>query len=135
MLIGDFNIWILLGAALIYFIIGALWYSPKVFGRIWMDGTGLKEADVNNCGIGVYIGAFVTAFLICFGLAVFLFLTESRTLLDALVVAFFAWVGFILPTHLSKLLWEKTPLSVFFINTTHGLVGLLAVAAFFSLFF
>lgn len=134
MLIGEFNIWVLLGAALIYFILGALWYSPKVFGRMWMEGSGLKEADVNNCGIGVYIGAFVNSFLVCFGLAVFLFLTNSHSFLDAVVVAFFAWVGFVLTTHLSKLLWEKTPLSVFFINISHSLVGLLAIAAYYSLF-
>ena len=29
--------------AVLAFILGAIWYSPKVFGKKWMDGSGLTE--------------------------------------------------------------------------------------------
>lgn len=127
---GDLNFWALLGAAAIFFVLGMIWYSPKVFGRIWMEGTGMKESDVQNCGIGVYIGSFVNAFITAFVLALFLYLTQSETVLDAIVIAFLAWLGFVLTTHISRLLWGHTSLPVFFVDTSYRLVGLILMAIF-----
>jgi hypothetical protein len=127
---GDLNFWALLGAAAIYFVLSMIWYSPKVFGRVWMEGACIKESDVQNCGIGVYIGSFVNAFIIAFVLAIFLYLTQSQTVLDAVVIAFLAWLGFVLTTHISGLLWGKTTLPVFFVNTCYTLVGLILMAIF-----
>jgi len=131
---GDYNLWVLLGAALLNFIIGAIWYSPKLFGPIWMEGSGLKESDVSNCGIGAYIGAFITSLILALGMAAFLDMTDSQNLTDALIVAFLAWMGFFLTCNLSALIWSKVPLPVFFVNIGYGLVSYLAIAAFLMFF-
>ncbi len=132
-MIGDFNLWVLLGAALLNFIIGAIWYSPKLFGRIWMDGTGLKESEMTG-GIGPYIGGFVNSFILAIGMAAFLYMTDSRTFSDAVIVGFVAWLGFFFTTHLSGLIWGKTTLPVFFVQIGYGLISYLAVALFIMFF-
>ncbi len=38
-----FNFYAVLVAALSSFIVGAIWYNPKVFGTIWMNETGMTE--------------------------------------------------------------------------------------------
>lgn len=38
-----FNFYAVLVAALVTLVVGFVWYSPKVFGTIWMQETGMTE--------------------------------------------------------------------------------------------
>lgn len=38
-----FNIYAILVSALVTLLVGFVWYSPKVFGTIWMNETGITE--------------------------------------------------------------------------------------------
>ena len=40
------NIWAVLLAALAKFILGGLWYSPVLFGNVWLRETGLKADEL-----------------------------------------------------------------------------------------
>jgi hypothetical protein len=39
--LGDLNWLAVFVAALAYFAIGALWYAPPVFGKVWMAAGGM----------------------------------------------------------------------------------------------
>ena len=36
------------GAAVVSFIIGMLWYSPLLFGNAWMKAGGFSKKDINK---------------------------------------------------------------------------------------
>lgn len=58
-------------AALVSFVVGFIWYNPKVFGNAWMNAAGLTEEKLRNSGrnMGVvfllcYVFAFMAAIMI-----------------------------------------------------------------------
>jgi Protein of unknown function (DUF1761) len=56
------NYLLILGVAILQTIIGALWYSPLLFGKFWMKANGLpeniskKEMQELSKGVGKYYG-------------------------------------------------------------------------------
>ena len=64
-----FNIIVQLVAALVPTVIGFIWYNPKVFGKIWMDASGLTHESVKGANMAVVFGAsLVLSFFLGFAL-------------------------------------------------------------------
>lgn len=61
----------LIAAAISTFVVGSIWYNPKVFGKAWMESVGMtdekiKEGNmIKTFGIGL-IMAFIAAFFISY---------------------------------------------------------------------
>src|SRR2546423_11753356 len=65
-------------AAVSMFVIGGLWYSPVLFGKIWLRANGFTEADVaNGSKLRAFGGTFVLALIMSANLA--MFLADSKT--------------------------------------------------------
>ncbi|MFT7591407.1 MAG: hypothetical protein ACI9UJ_001330 [bacterium] len=61
------NFPILLLAALVPMIIGFIWYNPKVFGKAWMEASGMTDEKVKSGNMAVIFGlSFVFAVLLAF---------------------------------------------------------------------
>lgn len=65
---------VLVGAVLAY-VVGAFWYSPKMFGEKWMEGVGIKPDDKNSGksamvvqGVGTFLLAWVIGVMYTTGL-------------------------------------------------------------------
>ena len=41
--------------AVVAFLVGWLWYSPKLFGTKWTEGTGVKLADASAMPVGAMV--------------------------------------------------------------------------------
>lgn len=75
--------------AIAAFGLGALWYSPKMFGKGWMEGCGLTEEDAKKGqpmmamvaqGVGTFLLAWITgitASMNSLGLAILIALMVS----------------------------------------------------------
>ena len=62
-----FNFPILLLAALVPMIIGFIWYNPKVFGKAWMEASGMTDEKVKGGNMALIFGlSFVFAVLLAF---------------------------------------------------------------------
>jgi hypothetical protein len=67
------NLWAVLAAAAANFVIGGLWYSPALFGRIWMRANGFTEEDLKKGSPAVIFGlSFLFCLLMAGNLAGFL---------------------------------------------------------------
>lgn len=63
----DINFLALLLAAASTLVVGFIWYSPKVFGTIWMKESGMTEDKMKGANMAMIFGlSFVYAFLISF---------------------------------------------------------------------
>jgi len=71
--ISALNMWAIWVATLSTFVIGALWYSPLLFGRVWMIAADLSEGKVKQGNMAKIFGlAFIFEFIMAFNLAMFL---------------------------------------------------------------
>lgn len=62
-----FNIWAVVVATFVTLIIGFIWYSPKVFGTIWMKESGMTEEKAKQSNMLKVFGlTIVYSFMMAF---------------------------------------------------------------------
>lgn len=128
MLDFDLNLWTVLVAGLVQMVLGALWYSPAFFGKMWMHYMGLTAEHMEKHKKDMwskYALNFLAALLMSYILAHFVYYTESRTFSDGMQTGFWLWLGFIATTFLGSLLWEMKKVQLYYINVGYYLVTLL----------
>jgi hypothetical protein len=125
-------------AALVYFILGAIWYAPCLFRSrccIKHDESHPEEPpqackmDSTTCKIGSYIGEFVLDLVIAYVLAIFIEVSQATEIIEGIMVAIWIGIGFVATTHFSAVLWGRKTLKSFFIHACFMLVGLTAMGA------
>lgn len=91
----DVNILGVVVAAVGAFVLGGLWYSPVLFGKIWQREVGLTEEQVKAANMPlIFGGAFVLSLIAAFVFAMFLGPDPSPALaIGAGVSAGLCWVG------------------------------------------
>lgn len=63
------NIWAVLVSAIAFWALGALWYSPVLFGKRWQKEVGLKEEEIKNTNMAmVFGGSFILMLLMVWAL-------------------------------------------------------------------
>ena len=118
--------WIgILIAAVLYLVIGAIWYSDFLFGPLSKELSFQEKGD--NRGVlslfAQFLLAWVTAFFIDFFQRHLLITTVS----DGMFVAFCFWLGFVAPSQLSSLLWGRGSWKRFMIHGGYRLLSYLAM--------
>ena len=113
-------------AAVVHFIIGGLWYG-LVFGNQFIHLIGWSQeklAQVANQSHGQeYLIAFVSSLVLVFILAHFVQYTKAKTAVDGLQTAFWLWLGFIVTTQLSTVVFEERRLGLYLLNIGYQFVG------------
>lgn len=120
------NFWSILVAAVVAFGIGALWYSPMLFGKEWMSLSKMSESEVNAARTSgmwkMYLTQFVAG-IVTFGVLGFLIAaTNTLTASDGAFMAFIVWLGFSATDAVGSLMWERKPFKLVLINSVGTLV-------------
>ena len=127
------NYWAVLVAAIVFYILGAIWYLPCFFGKgcvkLEEGTTEESKKSCSRCMIGAYIGEFIISLVIAFVLALFIEVSQAEEIVEGITVAFWAWLGFIATTHLSAVLWGHKHLKGYFIHVGFLLVGFIVMGA------
>ena len=127
----DVNWLAVLIAAIANMAIGALWFSPMLFGKSWMQLSGMTSAKIKVAKKGMmqkYSVAFIGSLLMAYVLAVIFELTSTITLATASKMAVLVWLGFIVPVMLGVVLWEGKPVTLYLMNVLYYLVAVLVMA-------
>lgn len=119
-------------AAVIYMIIGALWYSPFLFAKPWMKLSGMTEKDMKDAQANgmtkTYLISFITALVSAYVLSLFIAISGATNIDEAIKIGFWTSIGFIATTRLTDVLFEKKPLKLYYIDTGYNIVGFLVMA-------
>jgi hypothetical protein len=87
----------IVAAAVVGFVVGGLWYSPALFGKIWMDAAGLTEEQLAG-GRKARIFGLSLIFLLIMSYCLAMFLaTPDITLQTGALYGFltgFGWIFF-----------------------------------------
>src|SRR5680860_1051559 len=83
-------------AALSNFLIGGLWYSPVLFGKLWMKENNFSDDDLKKGNMAKIFGlTFLFSFVMAFNLAMFLNDADTTVAWGAIsgFLAGFGWVA------------------------------------------
>jgi len=128
------NFLAVLVAAIAYFVIGGLWYSPLLFARPWMAALGVTEDELKKSSpVPGYVVSLIGAFLAAFVMAMFIEWTDTRTLQSGLTTSFFIWLGFVATTTAPPYFFEDRPKGVYVIYAGYTFVGFLVMGTILAL--
>ncbi len=131
-------------SAVLFFMLGALWYSPVMFANAWVKGMGLTDEQIKEMKekgpgakpfiisfLGGLVMAFVTAHIVDFMKVVFGDSGMSN-LAIGLTTGFWLWLGYIATYSLNTVAYEDKSWQFYFINNGYQLVGLFVIGAILS---
>jgi len=123
------NIWSVILAGFAYLILGALWYSPLLFGKRWMELNGFTDKDLKSnkpmwmITLLTFLSAFVASFVISMVLG-----PRSSAGFGALIgacIAFF-WIAM---SKLTSVLFENQPVKLYLLHAGFDLVAFMIMGA------
>jgi hypothetical protein len=118
------NYWAILVAGAAYFVFGALWYSPVILGKAWMQAVGKSKEQVEKGSTPLkMIWAFVGSLMAAYGLARILSWTGSYSLTDAVVVSLLTAICFLVTVIGISDSMEGRPMKLYLINIFYNLLG------------
>src|SRR5690554_1370079 len=127
---ADVNYWGVIVSAIVFMVVGSIWYSPKVFFNTWLKLSGLKEEDI---GMGRAIGgSVVIALITSFIMDILVQATSSADVASGLLLGIIISIiaaGVIA----SSALYSKTGLKVYLISTGYQVIVLTASAIILSI--
>lgn len=123
------NYLVLLGAAVAGLVACFLWYSPPVFGNVWLKHSGLSKKDAENCNMWpATFGQLVANLVMGYILYAVMMWALVTSMQEALMVAFWLWLGFNLTREFSTMFWAKRSLQIVLIDAFGMLLTMLIMA-------
>jgi hypothetical protein len=120
--------WIIL-AAVVYFAIGSLWYSPAGFIKPWMKELGIKAEGPMKGLAPLLVKSFIFTLILVLVEAYFVHITKSPSWMNGAYLGIKIWVGFIATTTLINAVYEKRSMKLWAIDQGYHLVGLTIAGA------
>lgn len=122
------NVWAILVATVASFVIGALWYSPLLFGKAWQRLAGLSDEQL-AAGSPARIFGIAFLFQLVAALVLAPFLGPDATLSFGAMAGFMAGLGWAATMMGTVQLFERRPMSLWAINAGYAMVALTVMGA------
>jgi hypothetical protein len=120
----DINYLAVLISAIAYMIIGAVWYSPVLFGNAWMKAIGKTKEQVQaDFSPFNYLWGIITAFIAFYGIARIMLWSGVTGIGNGIKIALVVGVCFVLTTMWVNDSFEKRPKGLTLINVFYHLLG------------
>ena len=130
--IPDINYLAVVLAALSAFVLGGLWYSPLLFGRLWVRAHGYTPEKMESMRAGVgrsYAVSFLCYLVMAAVMALLIGATDTVTALGGLRLGAVCWLGFAATIGLTANLFSDKPLATYLLDAGYQLVYLSAMGA------
>lgn len=125
----DVNVWAVLVASVVYFIIGAIWYG-MFFGRPWMAALGKSAEEISQGGGGVtYLWTFLLEVVATVTLAVLLLNLPVTGLLGGAVFGGLVGIGLWGTLLAVTFLYEGRKMSLYLIDMGYHVVAFVVAGA------
>ena len=114
-------------AAVASMVLGSLWYSPLMFGKLWMQlsGINMKEAPPKSKMMKLYGALFVSTLVMVYVLAHMVDYAQATTAMEGAQAGFWIWLGFVATVSLGSVLWENKPVKLYLLNNAFQLVSMM----------
>ncbi len=117
------NLWAVITAAVVAFVLGALWYSPLLFGRVYVDVRAVTPAMASmRPPAWEFVGEFAKNLVVAFVIAYFVVRLGVGDWKGALQLGLWIWVGFQAMLLMGAVLHEHMPWMLYAIHAGDALV-------------
>jgi hypothetical protein len=133
------NFWAVFVSAVVYFMIGWVWHSPLLFGKVWEKLMGFdklskkqRQEMMKKMGPVMAVGFLTTllsAYCLAYSVKSGISFYNVSGVPAGLQAGFWTWLGFIVTTQLNAVLWEQKPFKVYLINIGYYLVSFLVMGS------
>ena len=117
---------VIVGTA-VYFILGAVWYSPVLFAKPWQAAIGWDESrQPPQMNPMTYVVPALLYLVAAIAMAILAAATETDTLTEGLVLGLLTGVGFALPMTGVEATFDPNkpkPMAWFLITVAYHLIG------------
>ncbi|MEM9254058.1 MAG: DUF1761 domain-containing protein [Pseudomonadota bacterium] len=109
-------------------ILGALWYSPRIFGTAWLRAIGKSETDLGPA-LWPMLGSVIASFLTALALAILFNLTGTQGVVPGATVGSLIGVGIVFSAFLSDNLFCGWGWRLLLIQAGYRVVYVIVMAA------
>jgi hypothetical protein len=107
-------------------VVGTVWYSPKVFGKMWEEMVKLDKKQAEKGAAAAITTTLVVSLITAYVLAHVAYLSNSffhnNFLQDSLTTAFWIWLGFVAARFITHDAFEGRRRKLTALNIAHELV-------------
>lgn len=122
---ANYNIWAVIVCIVLQMVLGALWYSPVLFGNIWLKLVEIKAEDINQSeGNKAMSFSVIPAAITVFSLSVLITISNAATVIDALIIGTIAAIGLIGMSAVNLILFEDRSVKLTILNVGYPFVAL-----------
>ncbi len=115
-------------ASLAAFVIGALWYSPILFGKAWQKELKLKDEDIKNANMPLIFGmSFIFMFIAAFVMD--MFIGKEATLVSGIAAGTLVGVAWIATSIGITYLFARKSFRLIFIDSGYFVVYFIVMGA------
>lgn len=120
------NIWAILVSVIIFMVIGMLWYSPILFGNIWLKLVDKKADDISKEESNKAMSfSFIPAIISAVSLAYILYLAGADTILKGIIISCILSVGISGMSMINLVLFENRSIKLTLLNLGYNVVSML----------
>ena len=123
-LLSSLNWLSIIVATLVYFVLGALWYSPVLFGNIWMKLRNLSAETMEQPNPIIYLYSFILQFIGVASLAIFITALGIDSAGNGALIGFGAAAGFVFSLAGATGIFTEVPMKLHFLDNGYHVVGL-----------
>jgi hypothetical protein len=124
--LGNANVLGALAGAVVAMAIGALWYSPLLFGKRWQSLIGRQPDEMGNPMVSM---ALATVMFILLGVGLSWIMPDGASVGIGLMWGFLAFWGFVIPAVVVNAAFENRGWALVLMYLGYMLVALLAMGA------
>jgi hypothetical protein len=121
--VAGINLWAVAVVWLIYMIIGAFWYSPAGFAKLWTKYTGIDIMKIPTKQANhILLSIIVSCLVQVVTLAVILNSLEVSTALEGIIAGLVLWLGLTTATTVGVTLYSKRSWKFLWLNSAYFFV-------------
>lgn len=121
---GLINIWAVLASSVVFFALGALWYSPVLFSKAWLEESKVIP-DKSKGMAKIMVSSFLLTVFMVHALALLIGITGAFSPLAGLKFGLLTGAGFVAAGIGINYLFEGKTIKFFLINAGYQMTGLL----------
>ncbi len=114
-------------SAVVAFLIGLIWYHPRVLGGRWLDARGMSVTDLKR-GATPFILSFPLWFLTALFFSFMLIYMNINGSSEIFLISCLLWVAFAMPPLVMGSLYTGYPFAAVAIDASYQLAGYYALA-------